>query len=241
MSNDIYCYYVYAYLRQKDSKTAKAGTPYYIGKGKNGRAYGKHRHIPIPKEKTKIVFLETNLSNIGALALERRYIDWYGRKDLGTGILHNRTSGGEGSTNFSLEAIAKIRSSKIGKNNPNYGKKLSLEIRKKMSSSRKGKHRSPETITKMIANKLGKKHTEETKAKMSNAHLGKKPWNKGKKPKNKPKICKYCERQFVTKTSKPKQRFCSISCSAIEREKNRKVKDVHASSSSSDLFPIYSS
>lgn len=27
-----YKYYVYAYVRSKDSKTAKAGTPYYIGK-----------------------------------------------------------------------------------------------------------------------------------------------------------------------------------------------------------------
>jgi hypothetical protein len=241
MSNDIYCYYVYAYLRQQDSKTAKAGTPYYIGKGKNGRAYAKHRHIPIPKKKTKIVFLETNLSNIGALALERRYIDWYGRKDLGTGILHNRTSGGEGSTNFchSLESIAKIRTSKMGKNNPNYGKKLSLEIRKKMSSSRKGKRRSPETIAKISTNKLGKKHTEEAKAKMSISHLGKQPWNKGKKLKNKSKICKHCKRQFSTKTSRPKQRFCSSSCFATEREKNRKMKDIYLSSSS--FFPIYSS
>lgn len=95
-------YYVYAYLRSKDSKTAKAGTPYYIGKGKLGRAYKQHynpekRTGPsTPFDKSKIIFLETNLTNIGACALERRYIRWYGRKDLGTGILHNRTDGGEG-------------------------------------------------------------------------------------------------------------------------------------------------
>ena len=63
-------YYVYAYLRSKDSKTAKAGTPYYIGKGKNRRAFEPHSNIPVPKDKTKIVFVETNLTNVGALAIE---------------------------------------------------------------------------------------------------------------------------------------------------------------------------
>ena len=90
----IYC--VYAYLRNKDSETAKAGTPYYIGKGNRRRAFRKHLNIPVPEDKSNIIFLETNLTEIGALALERRYIQWYGRKDLGTGILHNRTDGGEG-------------------------------------------------------------------------------------------------------------------------------------------------
>lgn len=88
--------YLYAYLREKDSKTAKAGTPYYFGKGIGYRAWDKNHSVKLPKNKNLIIILESNLTDIGALALERRYIRWYGRKDLETGILHNRTDGGDG-------------------------------------------------------------------------------------------------------------------------------------------------
>jgi hypothetical protein len=44
-SKDIYRFYVYAYIRSKDSTTAKAGTPYYIGKGQSERAYGRHDNV----------------------------------------------------------------------------------------------------------------------------------------------------------------------------------------------------
>lgn len=97
-------YYVYAYIRSKDSPSThggRVGTPYYIGKGKRDRAWSQHGHIRVPKDKRFIIIIASSLTNFGALCLERRLIKWYGKKSDNTGVLHNKTDGGDGGNGHS--------------------------------------------------------------------------------------------------------------------------------------------
>ena len=85
-------FYTYAYLRVDR-------TPYYIGKGKGRRLYEKHQKgISVPKDKSRIIYLKQNLTEEEAFKQEKYMIAVFGRKDLGTGILHNKTDGGEGAS-----------------------------------------------------------------------------------------------------------------------------------------------
>jgi len=174
-------FYTYAYLR-------KDKTPYYIGKGSGDRIYAKKgRPCGKPKDKSRIIFLKQNLSEEEAFRHEKYMIAVFGRNDLGTGILHNRTDGGEGSSGIS-EMTRKIKSEKmIGKNNPNYGKSHSDEWKRNHSEKMKGenhhlygKSHSEETKRKQSEVKKGKLHSEESRRKLSEAKKGEKNPNYGK-------------------------------------------------------------
>jgi len=162
-------FYTYAYLREDK-------TPYYIGKGTKNRLYIKKKcEIKPPKDKSRIIFLKQNLTEEEAFRHEIYMIAVFGRKDLGTGILRNKTYGGDGASGAikSEKTRRKMSEANKGKNNPNYGKSLSEETRRKMSEAQKGKIRSEEHKRKNSEVHKGKTHSEETKKKLSEANIGK--------------------------------------------------------------------
>jgi len=166
-------YYTYAYLREDK-------TPYYIGKGEKDRIYRKGRmEVKPPKDKTRIIFLKQNLTEEEAFKHEIYMIAVFGRKDLGTGILRNKTDGGEGPSGAirSDETRKKISEVQKGKNHHFYGKTFSEEHKRKLSEALKGvknhnygKDFSSETRRKMRDAKIGKPLSEEHKRNLSEAH-----------------------------------------------------------------------
>jgi hypothetical protein len=127
----MFIYYVYAYINRV------TGLPYYIGKGKGRRAYVGHGRISVPRDKSRIIFLEKNLSDVGSLAIERRYIRWYGRKDNNTGCLLNLTDGGEGSS-----GVVPSEESNSKRSKALYGKCLSESHKQNLRKPKTEQHKS---------------------------------------------------------------------------------------------------
>ena len=113
---------------------------FYIGIGKTEkRAYNKTNHRNnywkniINKTEYNVEILFNDLTWKEACQIEQYLIKYYGRKNLKTGMLVNMTDGGDGCI----------------------GQVVSLETRKKMSISQKGKIRSIQDREKMSKSKIG--------------------------------------------------------------------------------------
>ena len=175
-------YYIYSYLREDLS-------PYYIGKGKDQRAYSKGRNeVRPPRDKSRVQIIKTNLTEQEAFELEKLYILMFGRIDNETGILRNRTDGGDGpsgrvdseetrrkkSIALTGRKVSKETGERISKALKAKNIKHSEEYKRILSEKLKGRKCSEEHIRKVRESKIGFRHTEEAKRKMSESHKGSK-------------------------------------------------------------------
>ena len=152
-------------------------TVFYIGIGKEvKRAYSKKGRNNYWKNIVnlcgyEVEILKKDLSWEDACELEQALVSWYGRNDLGLGLLVNMTDGGDGIINqvFSKETREKLRQNWLGR-------KHTTEAKLNMSKAQKGIKKSEEHKRKLSENSskhfLGKHHTIETLKKMSVAQSG---------------------------------------------------------------------
>ncbi len=137
-------FYTYLYLRED-------GTPYYVGKGTGRRVFDSRHTVHLPPSKDRILLQEFE-SDEDAILAERFLIALYGRKDLATGVLHNRTDGGEGVSGRQVSASTRAAISK-----GLTGLEFSPQHRAAIAAARKGKKATPETREKMSRSRVGRR------------------------------------------------------------------------------------
>ena len=89
-------FYVYVFLREDRY------SPYYVGKGTGYRDTSKvgRSLCPPPKDRDRIVRIKEGLTEEESFQLEKTLIKFWGRKDIGTGVLYNLTDGGDGVSGY---------------------------------------------------------------------------------------------------------------------------------------------
>lgn len=169
-----YDFYVYCLIDPDDN------IPFYVGKGRLNRMYKHEKDVKNGKivnlgnveitdkikkilSENKIIIykkIEQKLSSIYALRLENQYIKKWGRLDINTGFLFNKTDGGEGTVNVSYETKEKISQSNKGR---------IFSVQHKMNLSKYAKNRTKEHLEKLSNSNKGKTKSDETKLKISKA------------------------------------------------------------------------
>jgi hypothetical protein len=145
-------YVVYIHRKLSD------GSPFYVGAGSNKRPFIITQR---PKDWVNIVesvgytidIHKDGLSREECFKLEVELISMFGRLDMGTGCLINKTNGGREVVGLSKDVLS-IRN-------------------KKMSISAKGKVKNKEWIAKISKSLTGRKASEETRAKMRSSNKSK--------------------------------------------------------------------
>lgn len=173
-------FYVYLHLRADD------GLPFYVGKGRNGRAWFAHGRTPnwqriVAKHGLLVEILKDSMSESESFEFEKSTIQLLGR-----GFLCNCTDGGEGMSGHvkSAETLAKLRASLIGRRHSektkaligakSKGRIVSSETRNKLAAANRGKLPSSETLVKRAIALRGRKFSEDHKSKISAALTGRK-------------------------------------------------------------------
>ena len=184
-------YYVYALI------DPRSNLPFYIGKGKNNRMYNHYSDYLNGKEKNeyKIAVFEKlslerlihtthkifdNLTLEDAKRIETEQIKTYGRIDIGTGILTNKTNGGEGC--FNNKTLKKLSEASIAKHkDPEFKKKHSLSVataladpdtKERQSLASKNKKRTPLWLENLSHSEKIAQNRPEVKLKKSLALSG---------------------------------------------------------------------
>jgi hypothetical protein len=177
-------YYVYLWVRENR-------TPYYVGKGKEYRAYVKHtwgKRWISPPPKDRIVIVKYFDNEEESYLFEEWLISLYKRKSEG-GILINKSIGGKNKASL-------IRSQEEKE-------KLRIEALKKYQQSEKGKetHRKWVEENKERVREIKKKYRDKNKEKLNeksrNSEI-KKECNKKYREKNKEKLREY-HREYAKK------------------------------------------
>ncbi len=144
----------YIGIGKKTEQDVKYGT-YHRADSKRDRSNFWYRIIN--KTDYKVEILLDDLTEIECKKKEKEFILLYGRRDLKKGTLCNLTDGGDGSLNLSIEVREKLRKSKLGGKNPNFGKMMSESTRKLISENTTGENNPF----------FGKKHSKDFIAKVS--------------------------------------------------------------------------